>query len=128
MQPKRANGHFTFFIDLLCNYFQGKDGSEPTQGALNEAKSIRKAYKENPASGKDIRKSSILVNMIKVYKQVCVLALTGNPEKDWLAIMDILKNGSCKRLRELAEEVRNIRLLDRGTQLRQELSKDWRRN
>lgn len=129
MQPNRDNSHFAFFIDLLCNYFQGKDGSEPTQGALKEAKSIRKAYDEllaNRASGKAMRKSSILVNLITVYEQVCVLALTGNPDKDWLAIRRILENGPCKRLKEVAEEVRNIRLLDRGTQLRQELSKDWR--
>jgi len=129
MQPNRDNSHFAFFIDLLCNYFQGKDGSEPTQGALKEAKSIRKAYDEllaNRASGKAIRKSSILVNLITVYEQICVLALTGNPDKDWLAVRHILENGPCKRLKEVAEEVRNIRLLDRGTQLRQELSKDWR--
>ncbi|MBH9026734.1 hypothetical protein I5K22_21880 [Pseudomonas aeruginosa] len=37
-----------------------------------------------------------------------------------------MENGACLRLREVAIEVKNIRLLERGTQLRQALSEDWR--
>ena len=52
--------------------------------------------------------------------------LTGDPDKDWRAVRNILEEGACPRLKRVAEEVRNIRLLERGTQLRQELSQDWR--
>ena len=37
----------------------------------------------------------------------------------------VLEDGVCSRLKGVAGEVRNVRLLDRGTQLRQELSQDW---
>ena len=40
----------------------------------------------------------------------------------------ILEEGTCPRLKRLAEETRGVRLLDRGTKLRQELSQDWRDN
>jgi DNA helicase-2/ATP-dependent DNA helicase PcrA len=40
----------------------------------------------------------------------------------------VLEVGACARLKEVGQEVRNVRLLDRGTQLRQELSQDWRDN
>ena len=40
----------------------------------------------------------------------------------------LLDVGSCPRLRDVAAEARNIRLLDRGTHLRQELAQDWRDN
>ena len=40
----------------------------------------------------------------------------------------VLEEGACSRLQGLAEEARNIRLLERGTQLRQELSQQWRDN
>ncbi|HCG0792577.1 TPA: ATP-dependent helicase [Pseudomonas aeruginosa] len=131
MQPSGDSRHFAQFIDLLCNYFQGKDGSEPTQGALKEAASIRGAYEEllaSRANGKAIRRNSILVNVLTVYDQVRALVLTGDPDKDWRAVRRVLEDGACKRLKEIAEEVRNIRLLDRGTQLRQQLSQDWRDN
>jgi DNA helicase-2/ATP-dependent DNA helicase PcrA len=40
----------------------------------------------------------------------------------------LLQDGACTRLKEVAEEVRNVRLLDRGTHLRQALAQDWRDN
>lgn len=55
-------------------------------------------------------------------------SLTGDPDKDWREMRRILEQGACPRLKSLAEEVRNVRLLDRGTQLRVELSQDWRDN
>ncbi len=131
MQPSGDSRHFTQFIDLLCNYFQGKDGGEPTQGALKEAANIQSAYEKllsSRANGKAIHKNSILVNVLKVYDQVRALVLTGDPDKDWRAVRRTLEDGPCKRLKEIAEEVKNIRLLDRGTQLRQQLSQDWRDN
>jgi DNA helicase-2/ATP-dependent DNA helicase PcrA len=54
--------------------------------------------------------------------------LTGQPDADWKAIRTVLETGACKRLVEVAQEVRNVRLLERGTQLRQSLSQDWREN
>ena len=128
MQPPEDDRHFAQFIDLLCNYFQGKDGDKPTQTALREAVKIRKAYEEllaRQAQGQTIRKNSVLVNLLVVYDQIKSLALTGDPDKDWRMLRTTLECGTCKRLKEIAEEVKNIRLLNRGTQLRQRLSQDW---
>lgn len=131
LQPAPTDRHFEQFIDLMCNYFQGKGGDEPTQAALKEAAGIRKAYEELlacQASDKSIRKNSILVNMLAVYEQTRALKRTGDPDKDWRATRRILEDGACKRLKGIADEVRNIRVLERGTQLRQALSQDWRDN
>jgi ATP-dependent DNA helicase UvrD/PcrA len=131
LQPAGDGRHLEQLIELMCNYFQGKGGDEPTQAALKEAASIRKAYEDLlvcQVAGKAIRKNSILVNVLAVYEQTRVLVLTGDPDKDWRAMRRILEDGACKRLMEVAVEVRNIRVLDRGTQLRQALSQDWREN
>ncbi len=131
MQPDADGRHFEQFIALLRNYFHGKGGDTPTQGDLKEAENLQKAYDEwlaRQAAGKEIRKNSILVAMLTVYEQARALALTGDPDKDWRAMRRILEGGTCARLKGLAGEVRNIRLLERGTQLRQELSQDWRDN
>ncbi len=129
LQPSGRKNHFEHFITLICNYFQGKNGDSPTQIALKEAANIRKAYEEllvSQNNGNALRKNSILVNMLTVYNQICALELTGIPDEDWRSIGRTMENGACKRLKEIAEEVKNIRLLERGTQLRQQLSQDWR--
>lgn len=131
MQPSRDNRHFTQFIDLLCNYFQGRTGNKPTKRALGKAINIRNAYEDwlaKLANGKVIRKKSILVNVLAVYKQVCSIVMTGDPEKDWHAVHLTLENGACERLKEIAEDTRNIRLLERRNQLHQQLAQDWRDN
>lgn len=129
MQPDTDGSHFERFIALIRNYFHGKGGDTPTKGALNEAANIQKAYGEHIAclaTGKALRKNSILVAMLAVYGQARDLALTGDPDKDWRAMRRLLEDGACPRLKEIAQEVRNIRVLERGTQLRQALSQDWR--
>lgn len=130
MQPAEGD-HLAQFIDLMCNYFRGKGGDHPSQRALKEAANIRKAYEEFracKAAGKAIRKNSILVNMIAVYQQACEIELTGNPDKDWRTVRKVLEDGDCARLKDIAKEMLNLRILERGTQLRQELSRDWREN
>lgn len=131
MQPAGTPRRFALFIDLLCNYFQGKGGSEPTRQALAVATNIRKAYEKllaAEADGKTIRKNSMLHNIIAVYEQVNSLKLTGVPDKDWRTVRHTLEAGPCRRLEEIANAVRDVRILERGTQLRQALSQDWRDN
>lgn len=131
MQPDRTGNHFSEFIDLLCNYYQGKGGDRPTKGALNEANGIRSAYEKWCAAliaGKKPHAKSIMHALSWVYEQARSTALTGDPDKDWRAVRAVLEAGICPRLKEIGLEVRNIRLLERGSQLRQDLAQDWRDN
>ena len=131
MQPNAEGRHFEQFIALLRNYFHGKGGDTPTQSDLKEAENLQRAYDEwlaRQAAGKEIRRNSILVAILGVYDHTRELALTGDPDKDWRAMRHILEDGACVRLKGLAQEVRNIRLLGRGARLRQDLSQDWRDN
>jgi DNA helicase-2/ATP-dependent DNA helicase PcrA len=128
MQPDIDSHHFEHFIELLCSYFHGKGGDTPTKSDLRQAENIQKAYKDwltRQVAGKVIRKRSILAATIAVYGTIRKITLTGSPDKDWFAIRRVLEKGPCSRLRELAREARNIRLLERGAQIRQELSQDW---
>lgn len=131
LQPDTDGHHFAKFVDLLCEYFQGKGGDALTKGDLQTSKNIRNAFDDfhkRQAAGKSIRGNSILVNILAVYSGVRALTLSGDPGKDWLAVRQVLKDGRCERLREIAQEVRNVRLLERGTVLRTGLSQDWREN
>jgi DNA helicase-2/ATP-dependent DNA helicase PcrA len=129
LQPAPDDRHLQDFIELLCNYFRGKGGDEPSRGALKEADGIQNAYLEYTTclrTGKALRKNSIFVNLLSVYSSTRTLPRTGVPDDDWRGMRGLLQDGPCPRLKEVAEEVRNVRVLDRGTQLRQALTQDWR--
>ena len=131
MQPDIDGRHFDMFINLLRNYFRGKGGDAPKQTDLREAERIQKANADRlsrEAAGRPIRRRSILVAMMATYDIVRTVALTGDPDRDWLKIRNLLEIGSCSRLRSLANEARNIRVLNRGTQFRLDLWQDWRDN
>jgi DNA helicase-2/ATP-dependent DNA helicase PcrA len=129
LQPAIGDLHVEQVVELVCNFFRGKGGDEPTRGALQEAEGIRKAHAEFTAcriTGKSLRKNSIFVKFFSVYAQTRTLSLTGIPDEDWHSMRRILQEGACVRLQEIAEEVRNVQVLGRGTYLRQALTQDWR--
>lgn len=128
MQPGADDRHFEHFIMLVVNYFRGKGGDNPSKTALDEADGIQKAYDAYVTGGRVLRKNSRLVAMRDAYEQARKLDKTGDPNEDWTAIRSLFEDCGCKRLQEIAQETRNIRLLARGTQLRQSLAQDWRDN
>lgn len=131
LQQRSHNGSFDEFVDVLCSFFDGRGGAAPTKGDLKEAGRLRTAL-ENwngcLAKGKATPGNSVLQATFAVHQAVRAVVLTGQPDADWTAVRAVLEAGGCKRLVEVAEEARNIRLLERGTQLRQGLSQDWRDN
>lgn len=129
LQQGSHGGCFDEFVEVLCSYFQGRGGPAPTKGGLAEAANLRKALvKRNDclAKNKAIPANSILNATFQVYQAASQAKLTGDPGADWAAMREILEAGACQRLAEIAGEARNVRLLDRGTQLRQGLHEDWR--
>jgi DNA helicase-2/ATP-dependent DNA helicase PcrA len=130
MQPKE-DGHFEEFVKLVCGFYRGRGGDDPGVTSLRMADGITTAcdkYLEALAAKKAPRKTSVIVKMREVYDQVRALSFTGDPDEDWKAVRSVLEHGACPKLKEIGGEARNIRLLDRGTVLRQALSLDWRTN
>jgi len=131
MQLDHDGKHFSNVIDLLCDFYRGRGGENPSKTDLVEAERIRRAYNDYVAragKGQSIRRNSLLVDVLDVYKQTRSVVFSGNPDKDWVTLRGILERGSCSRFKTIANEVRNLRLLKRGTQLREALSQDWRAN
>jgi DNA helicase-2/ATP-dependent DNA helicase PcrA len=129
LQQDRSPGAFGVFVGLLCGYFHGRGGAAPTQGDMGEAKRFAVAlakWAQCLAAGKAPPVNSVLKGTAVVYEAALAVKLTGDPDKDWAAMRVVLEGGACKRLAALANEVRNVRLLERGTQLRQGLAQDWR--
>lgn len=129
LQQGRHAGHFDEFLDLLCSYYHGRGGAAPTAGDLTEAARLNAAlgkWNQCLAAGKAPPKNSVLNATAAVYATALDVGLTGDPDRDWAAIRAALEGGDCARLQAVAGDVRNVRLLERGTQLRQGLTQDWR--
>jgi len=129
LQQDGGPGHFDQFVELLCSYFHGRGGNAPTKKNMDEAARFRAAldkWKECIAAGRAVPGNSVLNATHEVCRQAMALDLVGNPDKDWVAVRSVLQEGGCSRLQDVAKEVRNVRLLERGTQLREGLAQNWR--
>ena len=129
LEQRRHDGCFDEFIALLCSYFHGRGGTAPTKGDVDEAARFRVAlakWNESLAKGRPTPGNSVLKGTFAVHQASGALTLTGDPDADWVAVRAVLDAGACQRLNDVAKEVRNVRLLERGTQLRQGLAQDWR--
>ena len=116
------------FVALVCAYYRGKGGESPTQKQLQEAERIERAYNKavfRRNEGKEPAKNSLFLPMERAWLSR-PRQPTGDPVADWIAIRSHFAESDCKRLKEIAGDVRNVRLLGRGTQLRQELGQAWR--
>ncbi len=131
LQPHREAEGFEEFARLLGNFYRGRGGDNPSATNIKEAMAIEKAFlkaMECLRNDKDLPTNSIIRAMRDGHTQCVALARTGHPEGDWVAVRRLLAECGCSRLAEVAEEARNVRLLDRGTHLRDQLSLDWRTN
>ena len=116
-------------VELLGDFFKGKNGDDPKKSNIDEALSIRAALVAAQAkieAGKQVAQNSKILPVSAAMRQALELVLTGDPDIDWIAIRSVLENCDCPRLKKVAEEARNLRLLDRGSELRQALALEWR--
>jgi len=131
LQPHTEAQDFGQLVDLLCSFFEGRGGENPSLSDIRESIAIRKAQEKASAcalSGKALPRSSLVHGLLAGYTSCTARVFPGNPDEDWSAVRNILADCVCKRLSEVAEEARNVRFLDRGTELREALSLDWRDN
>lgn len=129
LQKCGHDGSFDEFVELMCSYFHGRGGTAPTKGDMDEAARFRKAlskWNECLAKGRTTPGNSVLQGTFAVHQATAALTFTGDPDADWVSVRDVLDTGACERLKDVAKDVRNVRLLERGTQLRQGLAQDWR--
>ena len=131
LQSHKSTVDVAGFITLICSYFQGKGGDTPAKTSLQEATRILAAYEaalERRQAGKKVAKNSAFLPIEEAVLGLTDLALTGEPAADWITVRNHFAGAGCTRLEQIAIEVRNIRVLERGTQLREALSQNWRDN
>lgn len=128
LQPMHCEHDRDQFVNLLCHFYQGKGGVVPTKTDLGESESLKKALQKivSAENGSGKLPKTILTESLITYQEITAFRFSSNPDEDWISVRSALEKSKCKRLQKVALEARNIRILDRGTQLRDSLSENWR--
>jgi DNA helicase-2/ATP-dependent DNA helicase PcrA len=129
LQQGRGTDALDQLVHLICQYYRGRGGSNPGKGDLTEATRFEAAlakWNVRISAGLTPQANSILRAVNTVLSASQQIGMTGDPEKDWIAIRRSLADGSCVRLKAIANDARNVRLLERGNLLRNTLEQNWR--
>lgn len=116
-------------VHLMCQYLRGRGGSDPSKRDLGDAVRLERAlakWNQRIAAGRAPHASSVIQPIAAVLYASQQVVMLGDPDKDWIAIRAKLADGECPRLRAIANDARNVRLLERGNMLRKTLEQNWR--
>jgi ATP-dependent DNA helicase UvrD/PcrA len=122
-------GRDSRFMELLVRFYRGKNGDKPSGGDLKSADALEAAmakYKAKLAEGKAPSAASVSAKALSVLHAIDAAPRSGDVRKDWVTTRDAFADGASNQLKAVAEEVRNLRLLNRGSDLRESLGDLWR--
>jgi DNA helicase-2/ATP-dependent DNA helicase PcrA len=128
LRKRPAAENFESFALQVASFYRGRSGDRPAKGHLATANSLVTDLQKRHrliSQGKTLPATSKVRKMEQVYNEVLELTFTGDPQEDWVMVRNVLEQGNCVQLRDIAEEARNLRFLDRGKQLRLVLAQDW---
>ena len=117
------------FLSMIEEFYLGRGGDSPTKKDLKSAGKIRSdfaAFTKAISQQKKPRKTNSIPSILAAFELLSSLDLSGNPEVDWLEVRKVLEGCGSPQLVEIADEAKNVRLLERGSELRQALAQLWR--
>jgi DNA helicase II / ATP-dependent DNA helicase PcrA len=110
-------------IDLI-EHIRGCDGGEISKANLRLVEALQEYLRTGQIRGKT--RLELIANIRDIAIACVALTLTGDPTKDWQQIQGLITGASHHSLKAVGEDGRYLRLLKRGTQLREGLSEQWR--
>jgi DNA helicase-2/ATP-dependent DNA helicase PcrA len=114
------------FVQSLIEYLKGRKGSQPpTQAELALCGALAEYVDGRPVRGKN--RQRLIVDANAIANAVHNIEHTGDPSNDWLTVRRILADAESPEIKQVAEDARYLRLLNRGAQLRLRLNELWRR-
>src|SRR5262249_49908069 len=108
----------------VIGHMRGRNGGEISQTDLKLAAAL--SAHRNGAALRGSTRTALMADIEAIAAGRMKLALTGDPEADWLAIRRLIDAAGHDKLKLVADDARFIRLLNRGTQLRENLIARWR--
>jgi DNA helicase-2/ATP-dependent DNA helicase PcrA len=111
-------------LDDVIAHMRGRNGGNISQKDLTLAEALSAHRSGTPLRGST--RLALMADVREIASGRMSLALTGDPEVDWLAVRDLVDAAAHEKLNAIADDARFIRLLNRGTLLREKLAERWR--
>lgn len=108
----------------LIEHIRGSGGGEISKLNLKLVDVLHEYMKIGQIKGKT--RLELIANIRDIATARVALTMTGDPMKDWQQVQGLIAGASHDSLKAVAEDGRYVRLLRRGTQLREGLSEQWR--
>lgn len=114
------------FIRAALQFLRGRNGDRnPRSQYVKLASKIEADFTRLQVEGKSPSSASVCAKWLKFHYSACTSKLEGNPATDWVLIRDLLERSEDKRLNDVGESTRFLRLLERNVDLRSLLINDW---
>jgi DNA helicase-2/ATP-dependent DNA helicase PcrA len=108
----------------VINHIRGRNGGDISQADLTLS-GVLAAHRDGaPLRGS--KRTALMADIATIATNRMTVVLTGDPEADWLVVRRLIDAATHDKLRLVAEDAWFIRLLHRGTQLRENLIARWR--
>lgn len=108
----------------LIGHIRGSGGGDISKQNLELAAALAN-YRDSGAI-RGSKRLELISNIQGIATDRVGMTLTGDPTADWIGVRDLLDTATHDSLKTVAEDARFIRLLNRGTQLRESLAEQWR--
>jgi DNA helicase II / ATP-dependent DNA helicase PcrA len=108
----------------LIEHIRGSRAGEISRVNLKLAAALHECLETGQIKGKT--RLELIANIRNIASDRLALTMTGDPMKDWQQVQRLIAAASHGSLIDVAEDGRYVRLLRRGTQLRESLSEQWR--
>jgi DNA helicase II / ATP-dependent DNA helicase PcrA len=108
----------------IIDHIRGRNGGDINQADLKLAGAL--SAHQNGGAIRGSTRIALMADIEAIATGRMGLVLTGDPEADWLAVRQLIDTVGHSKLKQVADDARFVRLLNLGTQLRENLIARWR--
>jgi len=121
----RISSSVSSLVERIIKYLKGRRGSK---GPRSVDKPVIDALHGFLTTGniRGAKRKLLIEECTQIVDECMSIEMTGDPEKDWIAIRNLFSASSHEYLTMISEDVRYLRFLNKGTQLRSQLASLWK--
>jgi DNA helicase-2/ATP-dependent DNA helicase PcrA len=117
------------FIDAVLRFLRGRNGDgRPKADYIRKAADIEADFDEYRINSSSLSAQKICSKLLRLQREISKEPLTGDPAQDWVTVRQSLETSTDSRLRDASSSTRFLRLIERNTDLRSLLKRDWQEN